>query len=413
MFWLNMETADAGRLRRVHRASRQREGHHGGQPDRADHGDGQAVLADLVPVQRAEPDHPDACRLGPDRVRAEQLRHHGQRLHGGVQLPERPGQGPEQLRGLAAVERRGRAVEAERVQRRRARHVRAEQVLLRPGQAEAGGVPGGAVHHRRRRVRRAAVAELQHQDRRRLPAAAGRAAPSRPTRPSARTRCPATPWPRGRLGHQLLRGELPVHHRQRPDHQAAVLPPGAGVPDEPGRGDPGAAARLRHDHGRPGRQYPGDRVPVAEGQGGQPVPVRPGQGQVPADQPRLEGGPERRDHLHRPEPVRAGDQEGPGAELHPAVRDRDRVDRVGDDAAAVQRGRGRDQAEPGAQAVQPGDRDRRRQLRGRQAPRATGTWPTGAAAGRSPRTTCPPARSCSCAARSRTRAGTATRRTTR
>jgi len=48
--------------------------------------------------------------------------------------------------------RRGRAVEADRVQRRRSRHVRAEQVLLRAGQAEAGGVPGGAVHHRRRRV---------------------------------------------------------------------------------------------------------------------------------------------------------------------------------------------------------------------------------------------------------------------
>ena len=38
-------------------------------------------------------------------------------------------------------------------------------------------------------------------------------------------------------------------------------------------------------------------------------------------------------------------------------------------------------------------------------PRATGTWRTGAAAGRSRPTTCRPARSCSSAARSRTRAG--------
>ena len=35
----------------------------------------------LVPVQRPEPDHADAGGLGPDRLRAEQLRHHGQRLH--------------------------------------------------------------------------------------------------------------------------------------------------------------------------------------------------------------------------------------------------------------------------------------------------------------------------------------------
>ena len=44
--------------------------------------------------------------------------------------------------------------------------------------------------------------------------------------------------PAVRLGDQLLRGELPVH-RVRPcgHHQAAVLPAGAGLPDEPGRGD--------------------------------------------------------------------------------------------------------------------------------------------------------------------------------
>ena len=110
------------------------------------------VLAVLVAVQRAEPGHPDAGGLGPHRVRAQQLRHHGQRLRCRLQVPGRPVQEPERLCVLAAVVRRGRAVEAERVQRRRARHVRAEHVLLRAGQAEAVGVPGVAVHHRLGRV---------------------------------------------------------------------------------------------------------------------------------------------------------------------------------------------------------------------------------------------------------------------
>ena len=209
----------------------------GGQPDRGDDDDEQGVLADLVPVQRAEPDHADARGVGPDRVRAQQLRHDAQRLRGGVQLPGRPGQGPDYLRDVADLGRRGRAVEAERVQRRRAHHVRAEQVLLRAGQAEAVGVRGGAVHHRRRRVRRAAVAELQHQDRRRLPAPAGRPGQAGQRR---RRYQPAGleglyAGPAVHLGVQLLRDELPVHHRQRPGHPAAVLPAGAGLPDQPER----------------------------------------------------------------------------------------------------------------------------------------------------------------------------------
>ena len=53
-----------------HRVPAGRARHHGGQPDRADDGDEQGVLADLVPVQRAEPDHADTRRVGPDRVRA-------------------------------------------------------------------------------------------------------------------------------------------------------------------------------------------------------------------------------------------------------------------------------------------------------------------------------------------------------
>ena len=39
--------------------------------------------------------------------------------------------------------------------------------------------------------------------------------------------------------------ELPEHDRERADHQAAVLPAGAGLPDEPEVGHPGPAARLR------------------------------------------------------------------------------------------------------------------------------------------------------------------------
>ena len=81
---------------------------------------------------------PDAGRLGPDRVGPEQLRGEGRRLPGGVQLPERAGQEPQHVRVLTAVVDRGRAVEAERVQPRRAPHHDPERVLLRAGQAAAG-----------------------------------------------------------------------------------------------------------------------------------------------------------------------------------------------------------------------------------------------------------------------------------
>ena len=54
----------AGRLRRLHRLPGERDEHQGGQPHRADHDDEQPVLADLVPVQRPEPGHPDADRPG-------------------------------------------------------------------------------------------------------------------------------------------------------------------------------------------------------------------------------------------------------------------------------------------------------------------------------------------------------------
>ena len=52
----------------------------------------------------------------------------------------------------------------------------------------------------------------------------------------------------------------------------------------------------------------------------------------------------------------AGRQAGPGAVVHPAVRDGHHLDRAGDDAAAVQRLADRHQAVPGAEAVQPDHR---------------------------------------------------------
>ena len=148
-----------------------------------------------------------------------------------------------------------------------------------------------------------------------------------------------------------------------PRHQAAVLPAGAGVPDQPGGGDLRPAARLRHRDGRAGRLPAGDQLPVVQGQAGRPVPLRPRQGEAAAVQPRLEGRAERDQHLHQPEPVRRGRQAGPGPELHPAVRHRHQLDRLGDDPAQVERLAGRHQPQPGAEAVQPGHCDRRRWLR--------------------------------------------------
>ena len=93
------------------------------------------------------------------------------------------------------------------------------------------------------------------------------------------------------------------HHGQRPDHQAALLPPGARLPDEPGV-----------DHQGPLRGYGLYTVgPVGTtrrpsscrpGQAGRPVPVQPDQGQGTADQPRLERRQQRQHHLHEPAAVR-------------------------------------------------------------------------------------------------------------
>ena len=81
-----------------------------------------------------------------------------------------------------------------------------------------------------------------------------------------------------RVRDRLLLGQRASQYRQRPDPEAAVLPAGDGVPDQPESGDRRPAARLRRAHGRPGRQHPGDPVPVGGRQGPdrlrrRPVPV--------------------------------------------------------------------------------------------------------------------------------------------
>ena len=101
------------------------------------------------------------------------------------------------------------------------------------------------------------------------------------------------------------------------------------------------------------------------GKQGDPWPYNPTKAKSLLTSERLDRSGGRQHHLHRPGQVRSRRQAGPGALLHPAVRDRDHLDRAGDDPAPVQRGRRRHQAEPRPQAVQPGDRDCRGQLRGR------------------------------------------------
>ena len=94
MFWLNMlKAVGADRLGRLQRVpGRVRDELQGGLPDRAADDHEQGLLAQLVPVQRPVPDHPDATGVGQDRVRAQQLRDQGERLRGGVQVPGQPGQ---------------------------------------------------------------------------------------------------------------------------------------------------------------------------------------------------------------------------------------------------------------------------------------------------------------------------------
>jgi len=90
-------------------------------------------------------------------------------------------------------------------------------------------------------------------------------APSKPTNASVGVHAgPAVP-----VGHRLLRDELPVEHRRPRRHlQAAVLPAGAAVHDEPEGDHLGPAARIRRPYRRPGRGNAGHQVAVVPGAGG-------------------------------------------------------------------------------------------------------------------------------------------------
>ena len=200
------------------------------------------------------------------------------------------------LRDLAAVEHRGRAVEAQRVQRRRAHHVRAEQVLLRPGQAEAGRVPGGAVHHRHRRVQRAALAECRHQDQTSATCPTRTPRPSRPTQAvgtnplSGYTLAPLYPWGIDyyAMNYQSNISDHGAIFKQLYFRQAlAYLFNQAAIISGPlrGYGEPTVG---------PVAATPATKFLSATGRKGDPFPYQPDQGQEPADQPRLERGPERR-----------------------------------------------------------------------------------------------------------------------
>ncbi len=218
---------------------------------------------------------PMPAGVGPDGLRPEPLHHHGVRLLRRLHLPGQPVQEPVELDQVADLVDRRRPVAAERVQLRRQLHVRPEQELRRPGQGEAGA------SSRRCRSRpsrpsttcsRPGRGRRQPEDRRRLPAHHRRAAPSRPTPSSDRTRSTATTLsPLYLVGDQLLPAQLPVHDRQRPIikqlyfrqalqylmNQAAVISgplKGYGLPTV------GPVGSL-----------PGDQLPVRHRQAGRPV----------------------------------------------------------------------------------------------------------------------------------------------
>ena len=181
------------------------------------------------------------------------------------------------------MEHRGRAVEAERVQRRRAHHVRAEQVLLRSGQARSWR------RSRRSRSRptppsttccsrRAARTKIQR--------GATCLSPGRPGKAGQRDRGPepavvqgvhaASPWYTWGMSYYPL--NLPVDQRRpRRDLQAAVLPAGHGLHDEP---EVGIIAGPLKGYGQltvgPVGSYPGDPSYLSPpGQSGDPFPYNP------------------------------------------------------------------------------------------------------------------------------------------
>ena len=226
-------------------------------------------------------------------------------LRRGARLPHGQDRGgrSRHLRHEPALAGRRRTVPPDPVRRDRQRRDRGtEPRLLGTGQVVAQRARAGPVHDRRRRVQRAAE--------RQAPSASAtshrRTCRSTRARPSARTEHRSrgrTTLTRGQLqpragvplGRQLLRPQL--HEPDLgPDLQAAVHPSGDAVADEPDPVDPAVQRRLRRPDLRSGARLPADRPGHAAGEL-QPVPLQPFAREVAADLARLEGRPERCQHL--------------------------------------------------------------------------------------------------------------------
>ncbi len=249
LFWINMLQAvgadRVGRLR-PRRVPDQRDQRQGDQPHDAHDDDEQGVLADLVHLQRAEPDHPDAQGLGPDGVRPERLHRHGGGLQGRLHLPRQPVQVHVELRQLSDLERGGRPVEAASFNADgNATFVpnKSYSGPVKPTLAQFKEVPFTTEAAEYNVLRsgngsqKLSVGYLPTTDAPKKPADAkdGR-------EPGAGVHA----RPAVRLGHQLLRAQHRLHHPGGPGPQAAVLPAGAGVPGQPGVGHLRPAARVRH-----------------------------------------------------------------------------------------------------------------------------------------------------------------------
>ncbi len=208
-------------------------------------------------------------------------------------------------------------------------HLRAEQVLLRAGEAVAGAVQGGAVHHRHRRVRRAALGQRRQKitvgylpTSRRAEEAGERRGRRNPLAGQGYTLDPLYIWGINYFvaNFQSTTGNGPIIKQLYFRQALAYLINQAAVIYGPLQG-------LRHYHRRARWLRAGDPVPVGQGQAGRPVPLQPGQGQDAADQPRLERG-RRAARPPAPDPSLCGPgrQGGPAAVVHPAVRHRDGLD---------------------------------------------------------------------------------------
>ena len=204
------------------------------------------VLADLVHLQPAEPDPPDAEGLEPDGVTARATAPPPCR----TTRPSTPTStaSPRPCRPTPALAGYGAwwtAVETAGLQRGRQRHVRAEQVLLRTGQADAGAVQGvpftteAAEYNvlRSGSGSKLSVGYLPTTD-----------APKKAGPGSARTRCGVRPQPAYGRPSSLSGANI---DSTTPEGQVIKqpLPAGAGLPGEAGGGHRRPAARLTTTNG--------------------------------------------------------------------------------------------------------------------------------------------------------------------